>query len=397
MNKIIQIAIKDARLQFSSAAQWLFFLILPIVFTFLLAGADFGTGDATGLRLLVIDADGGDVAAELRDRLSNNATLAPDLLPASEALQLFDDNAAAALLRIPQRFSAAVAAGEAVTLDLRVQPNNTNAVAIQQAIQTEVTALSLTREVAAVAVQEAERIKPFASQAARDAFFADTVTQAQQQLADAPAQVTRTVATTTDDAFQIASHQAIGQLLTWVFIPLLGTSVLFASERTGGTLRRLLTLPVRKTTYLFGTIFGSLGLGLIQMTILVLFGRFALGISYGRDPLGLALLLVAFALAATALGTTLGTLVKTESQANNLSIMLGMVMALLGGCWFPIEIFPPAARLVAMLFPTRWAMAGMTDLAVRGQAVGDVLPEVGVLLLFALLFFAIGTRRFRYE
>lgn len=396
MNKILQIALKDTRLQFSSAAQWLFFLILPVIFTFLLAGADFG-GGSTGLRLLVVDEDGGAIAAELQDRLTENATVAPDMRESADAEQIFADNDAPALLHIPQGFSAAVTAGEMIALDLRVQPNNTNGLAIQQAVEAEIAAISLAHEVAAAVVQEAERIEPFADAAEREAFFADALATAQERIADAPAQVTHTVATTTDDTFQIASHQAIGQLLTWVFIPLLGTSVLFAAERTSGTLRRLLTMPVHKSTYIFGTIFGSFALGMVQMAILVLFGRFVLGISYGRDPLGLALLLVSFTLAATALGTTLGTLVKTDSQANNLSIMLGMVMALLGGCWFPLELFPPAAQTVAMLFPTRWAMVGMTDLAIRGQAVGAVLPEVGVLLLFAGLFFAIGTWRFRYE
>lgn len=396
MNKVIQIALKDTLLQFSSAAQWLFFLILPIIFTFLLTGANFGS-DATGLRLLVVDEDGGELSADLQTRLANNPTLAPELLTHSEADTAFADNEAAAMLVIPQGFGAAVTTGEAIALDLHVQPNNTNALAMQQAVQTEANALSLAREVATAAVAEAERITPFADDAARDAFFAATVLEAEEHIAATPDQLTTTVATTTDDSFQIVSHQAIGQLITWVFIPLLGTSVLFAAERSSGTLRRLLTMPVRKETFLFGTIFGSFALGVVQMVILVLFGRFVLGISYGRDPVGLMLLLIAFALAATALGTTLGTFVKTDSQANNLSIMLGMVMALLGGCWFPIELFPPAARQLANIFPTRWAMQGMTDLAIRGQMTLDILPEVGVLLLFAVLFFGIGVWRFRFE
>jgi ABC-2 type transport system permease protein len=93
----------------------------------------------------------------------------------------------------------------------------------------------------------------------------------------------------------------------------------------------------------------------------------------------------------------LGTFVKTEAQGNGLSILIGMVMAMMGGCWYPIELFPQAIRTAARILPTTWAMQGFLDIAVRGQGVSGVLLETGVLLGFALVFFVIGVWRFRYE
>jgi len=78
-------------------------------------------------------------------------------------------------------------------------------------------------------------------------------------------------------------------------------------------------------------------------------------------------------------------------------MMIGMVMAMLGGCWYPIELFPQVMRTAAQAFPTYWAMQGMLDILVRGQGINSVLPEAGILLGFALVFFAIGVLRFRYE
>jgi ABC-2 type transport system permease protein len=112
---------------------------------------------------------------------------------------------------------------------------------------------------------------------------------------------------------------------------------------------------------------------------------------------GLALMLVTSALAAAALGTTLGTFVKTESQASGLSIMLGMVTALLGGCWYPLELFPRFVRTVVSILPTYWSMNGLLDLVQRGQGLTAILPEAAVLLGFAALFFTVGVTRFRYE
>ena len=49
------------------------------------------------------------------------------------------------------------------------------------------------------------------------------------------------------------ANASAGQLITWVFIPLFGISALFAYERQQGTLRRLLTTPANKSTFLLGT------------------------------------------------------------------------------------------------------------------------------------------------
>ena len=106
---------------------------------------------------------------------------------------------------------------------------------------------------------------------------------------------------------------------------------------------------------------------------------------------------VASALAAAAFGTTMGTFIKTEGQASGLSIMFGMVFALMGGCWYPLELFPPAVQNAVKILPTTWAMQGMLDIGLRGGGLQDILLEAGVLLGFAVIFFSVGVMRFRYE
>jgi ABC-2 type transport system permease protein len=108
-------------------------------------------------------------------------------------------------------------------------------------------------------------------------------------------------------------------------------------------------------------------------------------------------LLVSFGLAAVAMGTMLGTFTRTPSQANGISIALGMVMGLLGGCMLPLEVFPPAVANAAKILPTTWAMMGMTQLTVYNAGLVEILPYAAVLLGFALVFFIVGVLRFRYE
>jgi ABC-2 type transport system permease protein len=77
--------------------------------------------------------------------------------------------------------------------------------------------------------------------------------------------------------------------------------------------------------------------------------------------------------------------------------MFGMVFALLGGCWYPLELFPPFMQQAAQVLPTYWAMQGLLELVLHGGSMPDILPYAGMLLLFAAVYFLVGVLRFRYE
>jgi ABC-2 type transport system permease protein len=223
------------------------------------------------------------------------------------------------------------------------------------------------------------------------------VALAEDALAAAPERVTVTRPAAVEDDYDPLVQASVGQLVTWVFIPLLGASALFAGERSRGTLGRLVVSPARKSTFLLGAIGGQLGQALVQMALLVLFGVYVMKVDWGNSVPALAVMLVVFGLASVALGVTLGTFVKSSNQASNLSIAAGMGMALLGGAWLPMEIFPQGAQTLAKFLPTTWAMQGLNELVMRGGGIADILLPVGVLIGFAVVFLIIGAWRFRYE
>jgi ABC-2 type transport system permease protein len=400
LSKVIAIALKDMKLRFTGKTELLFFLVLPLIFTLLLSGVLFG-GGSNKIVMVVVDEDNSDLSHKLYSLLESSEIVMPSLLVRESAQETFDKRDAAAILIIPSRMETNLKAGQAVALDFTLDPSNNNGLAVQQEVQNVIGQISRGLVVANASTREADQIQPFTDAAQRQAYYDQSLAAAQQEFTSAPtriviAQAEKTVDMQTQKETQ-AAYASAGQLIIWVFIPLLGTSELMAYERVWGTLRRLVTTPTRKPTFLLGIITGQFSYGLIQMLMLVVLGVVLLKVPWGENPLALLLLLVSFGLAAVAMGTMLGTFTRTPSQANGLSIAAGMVMGLLGGCMWPLEMFPPAVANVAKILPTTWAMMGMTQLTVYNAGFIQILPYAAVLLGFSLVFFVVGAWRFRYE
>jgi len=398
MKKIFAIAWKDAILRFSSKAEWLFFVILPITFTFLIAGGVPSGDDDNRIRLLVVDEAQTSISQQIIAELENSTAVRTEVVARAEAENQFDDRRAAVVFMIPAGIDLASLQKGSAKVELLQQPNNLNATIAERAVLTAIRRVGSSISAAQNAVKVREAKQPFASEVEKQTYFEEALELAQSIQENTPERVNVIEGTTPDEIdYDPRTNTSAGQLITWVFIPLFGISALFAYERQQGTLRRLLTTPARKATFLLGTISGQVALALIQMFLLVGFGILAMKLNWGREPLALFVILFTSALAAAAFGTTMGTFIKTEGQASGLSVMFGMVFAMMGGCMYPLELFPPALQSAVRIFPTTWAMQGMLDLGLRGGGLVDILPEAGVLLGFAALFFTIGVLRFKYE
>lgn len=403
MLKILNIAWNDIRIEFSELTTLVFFLILPVVFTAVLgialSGFDPDPNADTRFPVLVVDEDSSDLSAALIASLEASETIRPLIATsAADATSRFDDGEAQAALTIPTGYGQSLLAGQQTALSLRTSPDDTSVLAIQQALQAAAGRASQTITAALSTVTAAEQIRPFANEADRQAYFQESLALAEQLAQDPPARLEVTQGAAVAPAGPTGMQQASsGQLVTWVLITLIGAAEVLVGERLGGTLRRLLVTPTTKATIMLGKITGRLAMGLVQMTLLIGIGALVFKVYWGRSPAALALIAFTFALTAVAFGVLLGALARTRGQVSGLTILSGLLMSALGGAWWPLEITPPSYQAAVKVLPTTWAMIGFNDVIVRGQGVAAVLPEAGVLLLFAALFFAIGLWRFRYE
>ena len=176
-----------------------------------------------------------------------------------------------------------------------------------------------------------------------------------------------------------------GNLTMFVLMNLLlfgGASISW--ERTSGVLRRFAVHPLRKYQIVLGKVYGRVLLGIAQIVAFLLLGRFVFNVRLGDNLPGIFLALSLYAWVAASLGVLIGALVSNPEKTVGLCLLVTMVMAALGGCWWPLEIVPEAMQKIGHLFPTAWAMDALHQLITFGGDLRSVAPQLGVLGIYGL-------------
>jgi len=171
-----------------------------------------------------------------------------------------------------------------------------------------------------------------------------------------------------------------------------GISVM--EDRQKGVLGRMLFSPLSTGDVFQAKLLGRWGMGLIQALMLFVVGKIFFGLDLGHAPLAL-LVIAVFSLAMAALSVFIGSRLSKEDLIVGLSVLLANIFAALGGCWWPNELVPPAVRRIAVVSPASWAMDALHKLRFFNGGLGDILPNLGVLLALAVVLSILAGRFFR--
>jgi ABC-2 type transport system permease protein len=156
----------------------------------------------------------------------------------------------------------------------------------------------------------------------------------------------------------------------------------------------MLSTPTSPNIIVAGEGAGRVATGLVQGLYIVGVTLVVFGVRWG-NLLGVSVLLLVFSAVAAGAAMLLGTVFRNDQQAGGLSVLLGLGLAALGGCMLPMELFSPTMRQVAHATPHAWAIDGFSDLVYRGGTLVDVLPEVGVLAVYAAVLLTLASWRLR--
>jgi len=168
------------------------------------------------------------------------------------------------------------------------------------------------------------------------------------------------------------------------------TSIATLRERSGGTLERLLTMPIGKLDILLGY---ALSFGLLAVLQATVASEVAIHV-YGLHIAGPEWFLVLVALADALLGTTLGLLAsafaRTEFQAVQFMPAFILPQTLLCGLLVPLAQLPTVLHWLANCLPLTYAVDAMSRVARETTLGRRTLVDLAVVLGFALLAIFLG-------
>lgn len=170
------------------------------------------------------------------------------------------------------------------------------------------------------------------------------------------------------------------------------------SDKQYNTWQRMLISPVSKASILGGSMVAAYVIGVIQLGILILGGKYLFNIYWGSSIAGILLVAGSFVFTITALGLFLSGIVKTYSQLASITPVVLTSTAMLGGCMWPLEIINSKILLtIANFVPQKWAVEGMEKIAVQGYGFEAAIMPSLILLGMGLIFFTIGVKLVKFE
>lgn len=424
INQMLAITIKEFKVLLHDRGAFTALFILPIAFILVMTVALQGVFDSGGsnnpINVLVVNQDSGTIAgqviADLRD--ANGMTLVETYDGQPVTRELAEDLITARTFSIalvfPADFSASI---ERAAADPKAAKSVLSFI-VDPAVGSQLLApvrgmvegvISREASLAQAPIQAMQSFSQIASAAPtgqaeiiRELGAQYTAQMSNEQSTAEPnlgfdTQVVRPAEYQAQRSPTSAEQNVPGYTIYGVFFIITTISTSLFREKNEGTFRRLQAAPISRTALLVGKMLPYYLVNLIQVALMFAVGVLVFKISLGRHPMALVPLSLATAAAATGMGLLIASLGRTEEQVGSLSTILSIALSALGGAMVPIYVMPEFMQKLSVAIPHAWALNGFLDVMVRGQDITAVLPGVGALMGFALVFWLLAVWRFRFD
>lgn len=433
VSSVVALAAKDLRLLVRDRSGFFFVFLFPIIFAVFFGSIFAGGGGGEGRRLdvVLIDADGTEASRALAGEFRATAELSVQDgadEPAGRAAVL--GRKAVAYLLIPKGFgeaSASLFVGEPPTLTVGIDPSRQMESGMLQGIVQKVAYGRFGRQMmdpaatrpriaaARAALAGAAAAGGQAGDAAEFLASLDKFMQRNEERERAQpgagaagdggagfafepvrvsfAAVKRQAAPGPSNAYEVSFPQA----MIW---GMMGCAMGFASsllsERTHGTLARLLASPLTRSHVLLGKALACFATTLGVCAFMLLLGAVVFGIRFTNAPM-LVAAVVSVAFGFVGIMMLIASLARTEASASGIGWGILMVFAMLGGAAFPLFAMPGWMQTASNVSPIKWAILGIEGGIWRGFGPADMLLPCAVMLALGLAGFLFGAAWFRAE
>ena len=183
----------------------------------------------------------------------------------------------------------------------------------------------------------------------------------------------------------------LGVILTMTMV--LFTAVALVRERERGNLELLIATPVSPWELTIGKVLPFVGIGLIQVSVILLVGHWLFAVPVRGSLLELYGASLLFIVASLSLGVFLSTMASTQFQAMQMAFFTFLPQILLSGFMFPFAGMPKAAQWIAEFLPLTHYLRITRGIMLRAAGMGELWNEALWLLVFCAILLALSVSR----
>ena len=185
----------------------------------------------------------------------------------------------------------------------------------------------------------------------------------------------------------------MGVILTMTMVLMTGLAITRETER--GTMENLLATPATPLEVMTGKIVPYIFIGLIQVGLVLLLSHFVFAVPMLGSFALLLVVVLLFIAANLMVGLTFSAVAQNQLQAMQMTFFFFLPSMLLSGFMFPFRGMPEWAQWIGEMLPLTHFLRMARGILLKGNGIGEILPEVWPLLLFMAVVLAIGLKRFR--
>jgi ABC-2 type transport system permease protein len=185
----------------------------------------------------------------------------------------------------------------------------------------------------------------------------------------------------------------LGVILTTTMI--LMTALAIVRERERGSFEFLIATPVSRLELMAGKILPYIGIGFIQIVIVVVTGLLLFRVPAAGSLIDLGIVSIFFIAANLILGLVISSVTVSQFQATQLSFFFFLPSVLLSGFMFPFESMPAPAQWIGETLPLTHFIRAARGILLRGSSLFEHLGEIGAMLVFGIIGFVLATRLFQ--
>ncbi|WP_459503384.1 ABC transporter permease [Bacillus sp. C1] len=354
---------------------------MPIIFTLIFGGL-LGESGNEKVNISLVDQDGSTLSNSYYKEIKKSDLISIEKVTYEEAEQKIESKKFSGVVIIPKDFQKSMTAGKVEKITFQSSADFTGGSPVEQVLQSAIKKMEI--EVAA-----ARNLEKHGGMTWEETY--ETI-----HTKGEPVPLQKESIVLKEKKLNNVTGRAAGFSILFVMIVMLSATGTILNTRQIGVWYRLLGTPTAKAQILLGYILSFFLIGWIQFGTLMVLTNVLFDVQWG-NLLGTIILVSVLLLAVIGLALLLAGIVKTTEQQSALGNIVVVSTCMVGGLYWPIEIEPEWMQKVANFVPQTWAMRGFTELIARGGTLADIAGYVGILMLFAVVFFVIGLTKIRYD